>query len=66
MVYLTFNQFFFSIVTCKIILIFIIGGDILPCWEKMTEQIEERNDVNFKKTGDSSEVVNIEERYHLC
>ncbi|XP_011373771.1 centromere protein J isoform X1 [Pteropus vampyrus] len=40
----------------------VVGGGILPCWEKMTEQIEERNDVNFKKTGDSSEVVNIEER----
>nr|KAF6427271.1 centromere protein J [Rousettus aegyptiacus] len=38
------------------------GGGILPCWEKMTEQIEEGNNVNFKKTSDSSEVVNIEER----
>lgn len=28
----------------------------------MTEQILERSDVNFKKIGDSSEVINIEER----
>ncbi|XP_006879614.1 PREDICTED: centromere protein J [Elephantulus edwardii] len=38
------------------------AGDILPCWEKMTEQIKERSDVNFNQIGDSSEVVNIEER----
>ncbi|XP_004446761.3 centromere protein J [Dasypus novemcinctus] len=39
------------------------GEDILH-WEKMTEQIQEGNDLNLnlKKTGDSSEVVNIEER----
>ena len=30
----------------------------------MTEQIQEGNDTNLKKIGDSSEVVNIEERYH--
>ncbi|XP_019507952.1 PREDICTED: centromere protein J isoform X1 [Hipposideros armiger] len=39
-----------------------VGEGILPCWEKMTEQIQEGNDVNLKKNGDSSEVVNIEER----
>ncbi|XP_012634062.2 centrosomal P4.1-associated protein [Microcebus murinus] len=38
------------------------GEGILSCWEKMTEQIQERNDMNLKKIGDSSEVVNIEER----
>ncbi|XP_005406347.1 PREDICTED: centromere protein J isoform X2 [Chinchilla lanigera] len=38
------------------------GESILPCWEKMTEQIQEGNDMNLKRTGDSSEVVNIEER----
>ncbi|XP_058403757.1 centromere protein J isoform X1 [Diceros bicornis minor] len=38
------------------------GEGILPCWEKRTEQIQEGNDTNVKKIGDSSEVVNIEER----
>ncbi|XP_036893031.1 centromere protein J isoform X2 [Sturnira hondurensis] len=38
------------------------GEGILPCWEKMTDQIQEENDVNLKKLGDSSEVVNVEER----
>ncbi|XP_053513921.1 centromere protein J isoform X3 [Artibeus jamaicensis] len=38
------------------------GEGILPCWEKMTDQIQEENDVNLKKFGDSSEVVNVEER----
>ncbi|XP_045423669.1 centromere protein J isoform X2 [Lemur catta] len=38
------------------------GEGILSCWEKMTEQIQEGNDMNLKKVGDSSEVVNIEER----
>ncbi|KAJ1077250.1 hypothetical protein K5549_005420 [Capra hircus] len=38
------------------------GEGILPCLEKMTEQIQEGNDTNLKKIGDSSEVVNIEER----
>ncbi|XP_042638923.1 centromere protein J [Orycteropus afer afer] len=38
------------------------GEDILSCLEKITEQIQEGNDTNFKKNGDSSEVVNIEER----
>ena len=32
----------------------------------MTEEIQEGNDTNLKKIGDSSEVVNIEERYHPC
>nr|XP_035953033.1 centromere protein J isoform X4 [Halichoerus grypus] len=39
-----------------------LGEGILPCWEKVTEPIEEGNDVNVKKIGDSSEVANIEER----
>ncbi|KAF3825965.1 hypothetical protein GH733_006792 [Mirounga leonina] len=39
-----------------------LGEGILPCWEKVTEPIEEGNDVNVKKIGDSSEVTNIEER----
>ncbi|XP_044237616.2 centromere protein J [Ursus arctos] len=39
-----------------------LGEGILPCWEKVTEPIEEGNDVNIKKIGDSSEVANIEER----
>ncbi|XP_059540148.1 centromere protein J isoform X3 [Myotis daubentonii] len=38
------------------------GEDTLPCWEKMTNQIQEGNAVNLKKFGDSSEVVNNEER----
>ncbi|KAK2497256.1 hypothetical protein MC885_020884 [Smutsia gigantea] len=38
------------------------GEDILPCWEKMMEPIQEGNDTNLKKFGDSSEVLNIEER----
>ncbi|XP_006146782.1 centromere protein J [Tupaia chinensis] len=38
------------------------GEDILPCWEKTTEQIQEGNDINLKKTGYSSQVVNVEER----
>ncbi|XP_054433434.1 centromere protein J [Pteronotus mesoamericanus] len=38
------------------------GQGILLCWEKMTDQIQEENDMNLKKIGDSSEVVNIEER----
>ncbi|XP_016059048.1 PREDICTED: centromere protein J isoform X2 [Miniopterus natalensis] len=38
------------------------GEGILPCWEKMTNQIQEGNDVNLKKIADSSEVVNNEER----
>nr|XP_033699751.1 centromere protein J-like [Tursiops truncatus] len=44
------------------LLIFILGEGILPCSEKMTEQIQEGNNTNLKKIGDSSEVVNIEER----
>lgn len=32
----------------------------------MTEQIQEGNDTNVKNIGDSSEVVNIEERYPPC
>ncbi|KAF6376025.1 centromere protein J [Rhinolophus ferrumequinum] len=39
-----------------------VGEGILPCWEKMTEQIQEGNDVNLEKNGDSSKVVNTEER----
>ncbi|KAF6117918.1 centromere protein J [Phyllostomus discolor] len=35
---------------------------VLPCWEKMTDQVQEENDVNLKKFADSSEVVNVEER----
>ncbi|XP_059935662.1 centromere protein J isoform X2 [Mesoplodon densirostris] len=38
------------------------GEGILPCSEEMTEQIQEENNTNLKKIGDSSEVVNIEER----
>uniref|UniRef100_H0XC11 Centrosomal P4.1-associated protein n=1 Tax=Otolemur garnettii TaxID=30611 RepID=H0XC11_OTOGA len=38
------------------------GEGILSCWEKITEQIQEGNDVSLKKIGDSLEVVNIEER----
>nr|XP_017512418.2 centromere protein J isoform X1 [Manis javanica]XP_017512419.2 centromere protein J isoform X1 [Manis javanica]XP_017512420.2 centromere protein J isoform X1 [Manis javanica]XP_017512421.2 centromere protein J isoform X1 [Manis javanica]XP_017512422.2 centromere protein J isoform X1 [Manis javanica] len=38
-----------------------IGEDILPCWEKMMEPIQEGNDMNLKKCG-SSEMLNIEER----
>ncbi|XP_053419763.1 centromere protein J isoform X2 [Nycticebus coucang] len=36
--------------------------ELLSCWEKITEQIQEENDTNLKKIGDSLEVVNIEER----
>ncbi|XP_032170587.1 centromere protein J isoform X5 [Mustela erminea] len=39
-----------------------LGEGVLPCWEKVTEPIEEGNDVNVKKIGDSSEVANTEER----
>ena len=46
-------------------LIFILGEDVLPCLEKLTEQIQEGTRKNIKN-GDSSEVVNIEERYHPC
>lgn len=65
-------------ITCKMLtffspanlfLIFILGEEgILPCWEKETEQFREGSEVNFKKkkVADSSEVVNIEERYYLC
>ncbi|XP_058897436.1 centromere protein J isoform X3 [Kogia breviceps] len=38
------------------------GEGILPCSEKMMEQIQEGNNTNLQKIGDSSEVVNIEER----
>ncbi|XP_054945376.1 centromere protein J isoform X2 [Physeter macrocephalus] len=38
------------------------GEGILPCSGKMTEQIREGNDTNLQKIGDSSEVVNVEER----
>ncbi|XP_047409573.1 centromere protein J isoform X2 [Sciurus carolinensis] len=38
------------------------GEGISSCWEKITEQIQEGNDMNLKKIGDSSEVVNMEER----
>ncbi|XP_066225210.1 centromere protein J [Saccopteryx leptura] len=38
------------------------GEGILPYWEKITDQIQEGNDMSLKKIGDSSEVVNIEER----
>ncbi|KAM5289401.1 LOW QUALITY PROTEIN: centrosomal P4.1-associated protein [Ctenodactylus gundi] len=37
------------------------GEDILPCWEKMTEQIQEEND-KLKTNVDPSEVINFEER----
>ncbi|XP_048197630.1 centromere protein J [Perognathus longimembris pacificus] len=39
-----------------------VGESISSCWEKMLEQTEKGNDKNVKKNGDSSEVVNIEER----
>uniref|UniRef100_A0A8C3W8X5 Centromere protein J n=1 Tax=Catagonus wagneri TaxID=51154 RepID=A0A8C3W8X5_9CETA len=39
-----------------------VGEDVLPCLEKMTEQLQEGNHKNIKTNGDSSEVVNIEER----
>ncbi|XP_060050727.1 centromere protein J isoform X2 [Erinaceus europaeus] len=38
------------------------GQSILPCWEEMMEQMQEGDDMNVVKSGDSSEVVNIEER----
>lgn len=38
-----------------------VGEDVLPCLEKLTEQIQEGTRKNIKN-GDSSEVVNIEER----
>ncbi|XP_071467470.1 centrosomal P4.1-associated protein isoform X1 [Marmota flaviventris] len=38
------------------------GEGISSCWEKITEQIQEGNDMNLKKIDDSSEVVNMEER----
>ncbi|KAM8803147.1 centrosomal P4.1-associated protein [Rhynchonycteris naso] len=38
------------------------GEGILPYWDKITDQIQEGNDMSLKKIGDSSEVVNIEER----
>ncbi|XP_008567319.1 PREDICTED: centromere protein J, partial [Galeopterus variegatus] len=38
------------------------GEDTLSCWEKMTEQIQEGNDMNLKKIDGSSEMVNVEER----
>ncbi|KAM5147245.1 centrosomal P4.1-associated protein isoform 4-T4 [Callospermophilus lateralis] len=38
------------------------GEGISSCWEKITEQIQEGNDMNLKKIDDSSEVVNLEER----
>ncbi|KAM4860184.1 centrosomal P4.1-associated protein [Thomomys bottae] len=39
-----------------------VGASISSCWEKMLEQTQEENDKDEKKSGDSSEVVNIEER----
>lgn len=59
----------FFIFGTKLFVIFILGEGILPCWEKVTKVTEanqEGKDVNLKKFGDSSEVANIEERYHLC
>ncbi|XP_004715464.1 centromere protein J [Echinops telfairi] len=38
------------------------GEGILSCWEKMTEKMQEGNDKNFRQSGDSSEVVDMEER----
>ncbi|XP_075418987.1 centrosomal P4.1-associated protein isoform X2 [Tenrec ecaudatus] len=38
------------------------GEGVLSCWEKMTEKIQEGNAKDFRPSGDSSEVVNIEER----
>uniref|UniRef100_A0A8I3WV58 Centrosomal P4.1-associated protein n=1 Tax=Callithrix jacchus TaxID=9483 RepID=A0A8I3WV58_CALJA len=38
------------------------AGESILCWEKMTEQIQEANDKNFKKCDNSSEVANVEER----
>ncbi|KAL0615345.1 Centromere protein J [Plecturocebus cupreus] len=37
-------------------------GEVILCREKMTEQIQEANDKNFKKHDNSSEVANVEER----
>nr|XP_048297960.1 centromere protein J isoform X2 [Myodes glareolus] len=38
------------------------GEGVLPCWEKRMGKSEEGKDVNLEKCGDSSEVVNVEER----
>lgn len=35
----------------------------MPCWEKRMGKSEEGKDVNLEERGDSSEVVNAEERY---
>ncbi|XP_012884075.1 PREDICTED: centromere protein J [Dipodomys ordii] len=39
-----------------------VGESISSCWEKMLEETQEGNNKNVKKIGDSSEVLNIEER----
>lgn len=38
------------------------GEGVLPCWEKRMGKSEEGKDVNLEESGDSSEVVNVEER----
>ncbi|XP_057642733.1 centromere protein J [Chionomys nivalis] len=38
------------------------GEGVLPCWEKRMGKSEEGKGVNLGKSGDSSEVVNVEER----
>ncbi|XP_041490151.1 centromere protein J [Microtus oregoni] len=38
------------------------GEGVLPCWEKRMGKSEEGKNVNLGKNGDSSEVVNVEER----
>ncbi|XP_036055490.1 centromere protein J [Onychomys torridus] len=38
------------------------GEGVLPCWEKRMGKSQEGKDMSLQKTGDSSEVVNIEER----
>ncbi|XP_052589088.1 centromere protein J isoform X2 [Peromyscus californicus insignis] len=38
------------------------GEGVLPCWEKRMGKSQEGKDMNLQKSGDSSEVVNVEER----
>nr|XP_042140857.1 centromere protein J isoform X2 [Peromyscus maniculatus bairdii] len=38
------------------------GEGVLPCWEKRMGKSQEGKDMNLQKRGDSSEVVNVEER----
>ncbi|XP_005355503.1 centromere protein J [Microtus ochrogaster] len=38
------------------------GEGVLPCWEKRMGKSEEGKNVNLGKSGDSSQVVNVEER----